>query len=161
MPGVFLLRCLQWPLIYIDVGGSSAERGVTAWGGKVDSVGGLFVGLQSASVNDKRSCPPDYPTGAAIARQPTGGPFLCVGGKLAGMKLQFSLATLLVCTTVLGPVCAVAVSIPVYERITMAHFLAASNSAILTATIVTSPLPRALVDITRPPTPLEVAIRLA
>ena len=32
--------------------------------------------------------------GAAIARQPTDGLFLCAGGKLAGMNLQFSLATL-------------------------------------------------------------------
>ena len=32
------------------------------------------------------------------------GHFHCAGGKLAGMKLQFSLATLLVCMTVLGAV---------------------------------------------------------
>jgi hypothetical protein len=49
------------------------------------------------------------------------------------MKLQFSLATLLVCVTVLGPICTLAASIPVHERITGANFLAASNSAMLTA----------------------------
>jgi hypothetical protein len=32
------------------------------------------------------------------------------------MKLQFSLATLLVCMTVLAVACAVAVSVPVYEK---------------------------------------------
>ena len=33
------------------------------------------------------------------------------------MKLQFSLATLLVCVTVLGLVCALAAVVPVYERV--------------------------------------------
>jgi len=32
------------------------------------------------------------------------------------MKLQFSLATLLVCVTVLGVVCAVSVAVPVHEK---------------------------------------------
>jgi hypothetical protein len=48
-----------------------------------------------------------------------GGLFLCASGKLAGIKLQFSLATLLVCMTVLAGVCATAISVPVNEPTTV------------------------------------------
>ena len=43
------------------------------------------------------------------------GLFLCAGGKLASMKLQFSLATLLVCVTVLAVVAAFAAGIQVHD----------------------------------------------
>ena len=43
-----------------------------------------------------------------------GGLFRCAGGKLVGMKLQFSLATLLVCMTVLAVVCCMCAKMQVH-----------------------------------------------
>jgi hypothetical protein len=78
--------------------------------------------------------------------------FLFAGGKLGGMKLQFSLATLLVCTTVLAVVCAAAVSVPVHET---------EIRPVLHLYLVPGPHPTDMIETHRPPTASEIATRLA
>jgi len=67
---------------------------------------------------------------------------------IAAMKLQFSLATLLVCTTVLAVVCAIAMRIGVYE-------------ADLSKAVRLSPTVSRYPYLYRPPNATEIATRLA
>jgi hypothetical protein len=52
------------------------------------------------------------------------GLFLCASVKLPGMKLQFSLATLLVCMTVVAVVCVVCATVPVRQSVGGTYMIA-------------------------------------
>jgi hypothetical protein len=73
------------------------------------------------------------------------------------LKLQFSLATLLVCTTVLAVVCAVAVKMPVYVERQSTSFIRKTTlpNGITTATFKDS------FSLNRPPDGIDIAWRLA
>jgi hypothetical protein len=70
----------------------------------------------------------------------------------AAMKLQFSLATLLVCMTVLSGVCAAAVALPVREAAIVATDVSCSGPRPPQLTIMV---------MSRQPTTSEIAIRIA
>jgi hypothetical protein len=77
--------------------------------GDCNSISVVAVGVNCEPANDM-----SWPVSPKLH---VGGHFLSAGGKLAGMKLQFSLATLLVCMTVLGVVTAISVALPVHQLV--------------------------------------------
>jgi hypothetical protein len=87
------------------------------------------VGLGFSLLLYRRELNSHLPAGLAstelpLQREPSppAGIFFCAGGKLDGMKLQFSLATLLVCMTVLA-VLAASPQIPVASEYSVRRML--------------------------------------
>ena len=118
MPYFWLTGLLDWRLLYQPPDRSASPPVTRNPGCRLKlfdlQPGAAFAGVLP-SARQFLSLAPQVR--GAIAKCIIDGPFLCAGGKLAGMKLQFSLATLLGCMTVFSIVAAVCVnnSVPVYN----------------------------------------------